>query len=98
MRRPKNGGKECDESWRRVRSCSFSSPFPSPHLPLQDFVITWMKVGESVGNYMVKVMGAGNNCTYVLDATCPGKKTRYFKNMQELFDHMALYPEHYEMR
>ena len=49
-----------------------------------------MKVGESVGNYMVKVMGAGSNCTYIMDVTIPGKKTRYFNALEALLDHFRV--------
>lgn len=59
-------------------------------LLFQDFVITWLKVGDSIGNHMVKVMGAGSNCTYILDVTCPGKKTRYFSQLPLLLDHFQV--------
>jgi hypothetical protein len=58
----------------------------------QDFVITWMKVGESFGNYMVKVMGSKSNATYIMDVTCPGKKTRYFSNLPDLLQHFQVLP------
>eukprot|EP00052_Salpingoeca_macrocollata_P034236 m.10913 g.10913 ORF g.10913 m.10913 type:complete len:202 (-) comp6169_c0_seq1:53-658(-) len=53
----------------------------------KDFVLTWMKVEEVVGNMMIKVMGGGSNKTFVLDVTCPGKKTRYFSNLPDLLAH-----------
>jgi hypothetical protein len=49
-----------------------------------------MRVGESFGNYMIKVMGAKSNATYIMDVTCPGKKTRYFSNLSDLLDYFQV--------
>ena len=53
-------------------------------------MLTWMKVGDVIGNMMVKVMGGGNNKTFILDVVCPGKKTRYFSTLQALLDHFQV--------
>lgn len=43
-----------------------------------------------IGNHMVKVMGAGSGATYIMETICPGKKTKYFKDLQSLLDHFSV--------
>eukprot|EP00053_Salpingoeca_punica_P002158 m.36401 g.36401 ORF g.36401 m.36401 type:complete len:228 (-) comp11414_c0_seq1:396-1079(-) len=52
----------------------------------KDFVLTWLKVGECIGNTMIKVVGCGGDTAYILDIVVPGKSQRYFASLERLLE------------
>eukprot|EP00730_Choanoeca_flexa_P006731 TRINITY_DN12212_c0_g2_i2.p1 TRINITY_DN12212_c0_g2~~TRINITY_DN12212_c0_g2_i2.p1 ORF type:complete len:226 (+),score=30.41 TRINITY_DN12212_c0_g2_i2:153-830(+) len=53
----------------------------------RDLVLSWMNAQKQiVTHFIIKMMGAGNDKTYFLDAEIPGK-TRYFNHVEDLINH-----------
>eukprot|EP00045_Choanoeca_perplexa_P001456 m.19764 g.19764 ORF g.19764 m.19764 type:complete len:116 (+) comp10955_c0_seq1:223-570(+) len=56
----------------------------------RDLVLSWMVAQKQVvTHFVIKMMGAGDNKTYFLDAEIPGK-TFYFTHIGDLIDHFKV--------